>query len=347
MTKLLFVFALLVAVPARAATFNTIQGDPPVVMVDGEIMQGDGERFANQVASLDQAIIALGSPGGSVISGLRMGQLIRDRGFSTYVPDRVICASACGLVWLAGQKRIMAPMARIGFHAAYVVRRGQARESGAGNALIGAYLSRLGLSDEAIFYVAQAPPDDMTWLSPAMANRLGLDVSMAVPRMAQAPGRPPSTPPRDGGAKTAAPPETAPEANQTARATAFAGRYFSTWSDTNTRALAAFRTYYAETVTFYGTRATRQALLDRKEAFAQRWPERIYAVRNDTLSAKCRSERCVVTGTVDWDARGASDARTVGVARFELTLDVRGEPAIVAETGTVISRGDGTDAPAK
>lgn len=329
----------------------------PVVIVLGEFERGDGERFANQVASLERAVVALDSPGGNVVAGLRMGQLIHNRGFSTIVPDRTICASACGLVWLAGASRLMEAGARIGFHAAYTVRAGRARESGAANALIGAYLSRLGLSDQTILYVSQAAPENMTWLTPAAAGRLGLELRVVPPGtqgpQTEEPGRglpsqrEASRPGRDGGAKLPVGPvpgatPDAPSRDQTEQATAFASRFFSTWSDTNDRAIAAFRTFYADNVNFYGSPATRQALLDRKQAFAVRWPERIYAVRNDTLTANCVASRCVVAGTVDWDARaGTGDARTVGVARFELTLDTRGSPVIVAETGAVISRGDG------
>ncbi len=347
---LLALASLLAATPARAATFVINAGEPPVVVVSGEIVPGDGERFADRVQSLDRAIVALASPGGSVLSGLRMGQLIHDRGFSTLVPDRAVCASACGLVWLAGKRRFMEPEARIGFHAAYIVRRGRAQESGAGNALIGAYLSRLGLTDRAILYVAQAAPDDMTWLTPSAAGRLGLDLTVLTPREAALPV--PLTPPRDGGTKAPAPGTEPPPAvtvsNRPERAMAFASKFYSIWSDTNARALGAFRTFYADTVLFYGTRATRQALMERKEAFAQRWPERVYAVQGDTMTAKCGAERCVVTGTVAWDARNAPrDTRTVGTARFELTLDVRSDPLIVAETGTVLTRGDGSEGAAK
>lgn len=365
--RCLLVACLVAGAPARAATFTVAPGDPPVVIVSGEILPGDGERFANQVERLDHAIVALTSPGGSVLSGLRMGQLIRDRGFFTLVPGRSVCASSCGLVWLAGKRRFMEPDARIGFHAAYIVRRGRAQESGAGNALIGAYLSRLGLTDRAILYVAQAAPDDMTWLTPSAAGQLGLDLTVLTSREAAVPLQPATQstsqpaaqyPARDGGVKSPAPvlapvlePIPAPAvtvSDRPERAKAFASKFYSIWSDTNARALVAFRTFYADTVMFYGTRATRQALMERKESFAQRWPERVYAVQGDTLAAKCGAERCVVTGTVAWDARNAPrDARTVGTARFELTLDVRSDPLIVAETGTVLTRSDGSEEAAR
>src|ERR687885_212503 len=73
------------------------------------------------------------------------------------------CASACALAWLGGTPRVMVQGSAVGFHAAYTVEGGQAATSGAGNALIGAYLAGLGLRDRAIVYITMARPDQMTW----------------------------------------------------------------------------------------------------------------------------------------------------------------------------------------
>jgi hypothetical protein len=44
------------------------------------------------------------------------------------------CYSACASIWLAGTPRMMAPQAKIGFHAASV----NGQEKGRGNPLVGA-----------------------------------------------------------------------------------------------------------------------------------------------------------------------------------------------------------------
>jgi hypothetical protein len=67
----------------------------------------------------------------------------------------------------------MAPTSRIGFHAAYKRENGVAREVGSGNALVGAYLARLGLPDSAIALLTTAPPNEMLWLTSADAKALG------------------------------------------------------------------------------------------------------------------------------------------------------------------------------
>ena len=61
----------------------------------------------------------------------------------------------------------------MGLHAAYLRRNGVSVETGAANALIGAYLGRLGLDDRAIVYLTSAAPDEMTWILPADRQRAG------------------------------------------------------------------------------------------------------------------------------------------------------------------------------
>jgi PAN domain len=72
----------------------------------------------------------------------------------------------------------MATGSRIGFHASYVQQNGQNKENGLGNALVGAYLNQLGLSQAAISYISAAPPEGMTWLTSEDAIRVGIEVAV-------------------------------------------------------------------------------------------------------------------------------------------------------------------------
>jgi hypothetical protein len=69
----------------------------------------------------------------------------------------------------------------IGFHAAYLNQAGHAVETGTGNALLGAYLNKLGLPDRAVVFITQSSSESMTWLSPETAAREGIDVSLFPP----------------------------------------------------------------------------------------------------------------------------------------------------------------------
>jgi TPR repeat protein len=155
-----------------------VGNDPEIgaIAVEGEFILSDVEKFRKAIFPFSKAFVALKSDGGSVVAGIQIGELIRFKNYSTIVADGTRCASACALAWLGGTKRLMGVGAQIGFHAAFVVRSGQANESGAANALVGAYLNKLGLPDRAVIYITQAPPESMTWLNLAEAQRKGIDV---------------------------------------------------------------------------------------------------------------------------------------------------------------------------
>jgi hypothetical protein len=71
--------------------------------------------------------------------------------------------------------------AQIGFHSSSLITSEQAASAPTGdigNALMGAYLNRIGLPDRAIVYITQAAPEAMTWLSMTDAKQQGIDVAL-------------------------------------------------------------------------------------------------------------------------------------------------------------------------
>lgn len=176
---LLLAFAI---APGVAATINSsvvpIDGrDLTIITVEGELAEGDASRFANvALAASDAAIVLLSSPGGNLVAGMDIGRAIHLKGFATAVPEGFQCASACALAWLAGKPRLMGKGATVGFHAAYLGRNGTAPDAVA-NALVGAYISQLGLSTAAIVYVTEALPAEIRWLTFEDAKKVGIEVA--------------------------------------------------------------------------------------------------------------------------------------------------------------------------
>ncbi len=160
---------------AAEMEFREVRGTG-LVFVTGGFEPEDIEKFKRIAEGRRNAVIALHSDGGSVLAGIEIGTYIRMRNLKTVVPDGMRCASACALAWLGGTQRFMGAQSQVGFHAAYRVQDGKPAEIGTGNAIIGAYLNRIGLSDRAIVYITQAPPDSMTWLNEADAIRVGIDI---------------------------------------------------------------------------------------------------------------------------------------------------------------------------
>lgn len=170
---------VLLSIGAEGATVEPIDsgtnsGPLKAIMIVGELDYGDELKFANLALQFPNALVFLSSPGGNLVAGMEIGKAIRLRGYSTVVLKDSVCASACALAWLAGQKRLMQQGAKIGFHAAFTAR--SETPDGPANALVGAYLTQLGLPPSAIIYATEAQPLDMQWLTIEDAERVGIEV---------------------------------------------------------------------------------------------------------------------------------------------------------------------------
>jgi len=142
------------------------------VLVTGEIKSGDDEKFHRVTDRLPSSVtVELSSLGGDVAAGLRIGEEIRIRQFGTFINNT--CASVCGLIWLAGYPRMIMDDAHVGFHAAYYSKNGQV--SPGANAVIGAYLNRLGFSYNAVEFLTYTTPGSMQWLTSDLAAKYGID----------------------------------------------------------------------------------------------------------------------------------------------------------------------------
>jgi hypothetical protein len=140
-----------------------------LIAIQGSISLGDEKKF-------DDVIRAKASrwpwsdstaSAGTRWPPTRSATRFRERGYTTYVPGSATCASACAIIWVAATTRQADEKAKIGFHGVYVTdKRGRAvGASNYGNALIGSYLSQMGLSDLAIVYMTEAGPSEANWLS--------------------------------------------------------------------------------------------------------------------------------------------------------------------------------------
>ncbi len=165
---------------AQAADITKTKGNngqQDLILISGEIVKGDEQVFKKIAFNTDRAIVIFDSPGGLIVPAMEIGRAIRLKAFSTAVIDSR-CASACAIAWLAGQPRMMSKASSVGFHAVYFEGEdGKKAPAAVGNALVGSYLTSLGLSDRLVAYVTTAGPDEMRWLSKASAEAIGLPVS--------------------------------------------------------------------------------------------------------------------------------------------------------------------------
>lgn len=158
----------------HAAEFKRLYAG--AIEITGEVVPGDDARFKSIISTMPAGgIVFLESPGGNPLTAMAIGRLIRARGLNTHVTAGT-CASACGIIWLAGVRRGIGPTGRVGFHAAY--NSVTLEQSGFANALIGAYLNELHLSDKAIVYITHAAPTEIQWLTAADATAVGIPAEL-------------------------------------------------------------------------------------------------------------------------------------------------------------------------
>jgi hypothetical protein len=120
--------------------------------------------------------------------------------------------------------------------------------------------------------------------------------------------------------------------------------YLDLWSAPNPLTLAASTEFYAPSVIFHGRAMSARALLEEKRRFVQRWPERRYRARPETVGVACgpEGETCTVRSVFDFTAVDPDRGRrSQGVATLELVVafgpDER--PVIMAEDSLVHGRG--------
>lgn len=314
-----------------AATFTTDferETQRPVIHITGEITQSDGDQFSVIAHRYQNALVSFNSRGGSLLSGIQIGTVIRLRAFSTLVRGGNLCASACAYAWLAGVQRYAEGTSKIGFHSAYVIERGIAKETGVGNALLGSYLARIALTDDAIIYFTSAQPEEMNWLNSSVAQKLKLSIqdysTQSIPQRDLVQAASNSQNSLDSAAKS------------------FIRKLFSFWSADNDSAVSFLMTSLSHTVDFYGKPISKESIIKEKMTALKRWPIRVYAERPSSLKVSCiqQTKICTISGVLDWDARNPEKGRSsVGVAEFEYRLDMtNSDPKIISESSTVIER---------
>jgi hypothetical protein len=327
---ILFVALVCALRAANAARIDVSRLDDggSMVLIEGDIELDDVVPFWARIATLSNATIAFRSEGGSLLAGMRIGTLIRENGFVTVVPNGARCASACAIAWLGGRQRLIGIGSKVGFHAAYVRRDHRKIESGPGNAVLGAYLFQLGLSEDAIVYVTQAEPGSMKWLSLEQAAQHGIDVSLAPEEIIHS-------------AALTSPVVSERQQNDLERrATDFVLALAARWSSPNEEALRSVDELYADAVHYHGKPTLRQDVVLDKRRFAERWPERSYTIRPSSISVMCVKETdvCSVKGTMSRFLVSAGAKTTArDITNFEYNIAGMGEaPHIVEESSSIV-----------
>lgn len=152
-----------------------------VVLAIGQIDKDTPTQFSAFASGLPQGTwVALSSPGGSLVGGLKLGLLIREMGFNTtisstdYSPPN--CMSACAYAFAGGITRHLSEGSKYGLHQFKGTEKAIGdSESQKISATIAKYLDQMGIDRHLLDYAQVTASDKVAVLTLAQAKLLRVD----------------------------------------------------------------------------------------------------------------------------------------------------------------------------
>lgn len=182
---------------ASAATLTTASSKDGKVIVtlDGEITEGDFDALKAIIKTANNgsrivALIRLNSPGGGILEGVKIADMIRFGKISTSVIGTSTCASACFIIFAAGNEKYANYTASIGVHGASDESGEETTQSNAATVSMARIVKELGVPPDIIGKMVVTPPDQMVWLTPDELRSMGATMTG---KPAQIPAEQPST----------------------------------------------------------------------------------------------------------------------------------------------------------
>ena len=111
--------------------FNANAWEAMAIVVDGEIELGDSDKLELFLQNNpDAGRVVFNSPGGNLVEGMKIGNILRARGLTAEVGrlkggveapefEPGVCASACAIAFLGGRERYLSGSDKLGFHQFY------------------------------------------------------------------------------------------------------------------------------------------------------------------------------------------------------------------------------------
>jgi hypothetical protein len=183
---------------ASAATFSTsLDGDRNVIVtLTGQIVEGDSDELASIVRRADDrgntvVMLQLNSPGGRIVEGVKLADIVRDEKIATSVVGSARCASACFMVFAAGSKKIVSTTARVGVHGASDEHGKETPQSSVATLSMARISKELGVPPSIIGKMVVTPPNEIVWLTPDDLRSMGATIIREQTRVSSGPSSDP------------------------------------------------------------------------------------------------------------------------------------------------------------
>lgn len=141
------------------------------ITIEGEIATGDTDKLKAIIRTVNDSGrsvhgVRLNSIGGNLAEGVALSDIVRFAKVLTVVPPGAQCASACFIVFAAGNEKFASYTAFVGVHGASDSSGKETVLSGAATVSMARIVKDLGVPPAIIGKMVVTPPDKIIWLSP-------------------------------------------------------------------------------------------------------------------------------------------------------------------------------------
>lgn len=171
---------LLLSVAATAAEIKSfdLKDDRVEISISGSIAPGDAHLLQARIKAANDAgklvtSMRLHSDGGNLREGVLLAAVVKSAKISTIVGRDATCASACFLIFAAGETKNANHRARIGVHGA----ADKGSESRSATTSMASVAKELGVTSSIIRRMLITPSSEMVWLSSADLQSMGTNVT--------------------------------------------------------------------------------------------------------------------------------------------------------------------------
>jgi hypothetical protein len=173
----LFALSASVAAAAEIKSLN-LKDDHVEISISGNIAPGDADLLQARIKAANDAgklvtSLRLHSDGGNLREGVLLAAVVKSAKISTNVGRDATCASACFLIFAAGETKTANHRARIGVHGA----ADKGTESRSATQSMASVAKELGVTSSIIRRMLITPSSEMVWLSLADLQSMETNVT--------------------------------------------------------------------------------------------------------------------------------------------------------------------------
>jgi hypothetical protein len=153
-----------------------------IISMTGQIDLGDYAKFVDVFRNLPEDTVVIGfllnSPGGNIAAALKITEAIKGQHIGTMVAPDSQCASACFLIFAAGERKVASNRSFIGVHSLTTINVGEDDSAKSSTVDVARYCStELKIPPDIIGKMVSTPASSIYQLSIADLTEMGVDIS--------------------------------------------------------------------------------------------------------------------------------------------------------------------------